>query len=289
MLRLYEAEYKRRLLEGASHEVARAGVRSFMREFVYCGRPLGMPKFSKELWLQCGVLEGEESVPPAEAKNYCGLWFHFACTGLIREPMDSTQRVQCIHCLQDRRFKVRPPNNERVSHLAMWTKTGVPRILEVENGSRIHTLFLTCTCGDVEGSGLPCEGMLAVTREVGGVLSYHVYHRQLFSSKIVEFTKAEVTFEKNRRFQLDEDAVIGHTRHESRPATVGEDMRQPARVEVVDPLENEDVVGLADRVTMDGNAVEKGFDFGNVSLGPAKQARKKHRRYKSSSKQQGKK
>ncbi len=254
--------------------------RDVTRQYVYDGRMLGVPMYSHGLWLQCGVLDGEDVVPEAERRHYCGLWFHAACIGILRAPKGNKieERVQCMRCLQDRRYRVKPPRVDLVAAVALWDAKGSPRILQNEPGGRVSTMHMSCSCGLATGTGLPCEGMLAVTRVCGAVPSFHHYHEHWFSGKLIDFRAPQATFSKNTRLQLDVDAVINCVNKESAPSHVPEEIRPkpieviPSSLVVVEPT----LVLSKNGVTMDVIA-----GLAGIEAGDAKSDRKKSRRYKS--------
>lgn len=258
---------------------AHVETRDAMRMHVHGGRALGTPRYSAEgLWVQCGVLDGEDAVPVAEQRHYCGLWFHACCVGLVRAPTKKEERVQCLQCLQDARFRVKPPKVEHVTKLALWGVYGAPRILQNEIGGRVPTLHLTCTCELAVGTGLPCEGMLAAARACGAVLSFRHYNTHWFGGKMIEFGAPKAAFDKNQKVQLNVDEVIGHQRREEAPSHVPEIVR-PKRAKVVaDPS-----AGNADPtlvVTEGGAQRDGGAGLEGVEAGDAKSSRKKSRRHK---------
>jgi hypothetical protein len=132
----YEAERNRAVRLGSDAQRAHVIARDFARQFVYDGRALEVPMYSLGLWLQCGVLDGEDVVPEVERRHYCGLWFHAACIGILRAPKGNKikERVQCMRCLQDRRYRVKPPKVDLVATVALWDVKGCPRILQNEPG-----------------------------------------------------------------------------------------------------------------------------------------------------------
>jgi hypothetical protein len=280
VLKTYEMERNRQLGLSIDIKTAHVLARDYMRRFVYDGRELGVPLCTAGLWIQCGVLEGEDGVPEAERRHYCGLWFHATCIGIQRAPKGNKaeERIQCLRCLQDRRYRIKPPKIEVVSKLALWDSNGLPRILQNEPDSRISTLHLTCSCGLTTGTGLPCEGMLAVARTCGAVLSFHHYHEHWFSDKLIEFNAPTATFTKNTKLQLDVDAVVGHVTKESAPSHVSEEIK-PQKVQVTRPPTMPVMPTLV--VTSDGASVENVTDLAGIEVGDAKSDRKKNRRYKS--------
>jgi hypothetical protein len=53
-----------------------------------------------DTWIQCGLLDGEEVLPREHKRNFCGLWFHARCIGILRVSKDSKERTACLTCLQ---------------------------------------------------------------------------------------------------------------------------------------------------------------------------------------------
>ncbi len=157
VLREYEAALQRHIGEGLTYEDAHVLARSEMCVFEYGGRALGTPKYKKDnLWLQCGVLDGEESLPREHKRDYCGLWFHARCIGILRVPKDKSERTACLTCLQVsffflffvltapqvRQYRVKPPPIDALAQMALYHKNGRPRILSHDPESR----FRLCSC-----------------------------------------------------------------------------------------------------------------------------------------------
>ncbi|GEM_PF-6458730 len=282
-LKLYVADRDRRAKAGMLERDAHVGARDAMRLHEYGKGPLGVPRYANGLWIQCGVVDGEDAVPIAERKKYCGLWFHAVCIGLVRAPKENTERVQCLQCLQDARFRVKPPKADQVAKLALWGAHGVPRILENEVGSRIPTLSLSCDCGLAKGTGLPCEGMLAVARTCGAVLSFRHFNPHWFGGKVIEFEKPTPTFPKNKKVQLDVDEIVDHRGEEEAASHVPEQLR-PKKVKVGAA---DEAAGAARRPVVTVGGVDVGANGpgleGMVS-GDPKSSRKKSRRHKSKQK-----
>lgn len=191
--------------EGFAYGAAHVPARDEMRRYEYGGRELGSPSYMKDsVWVRCGVLEGEEALPKEHKRDYCGLWFHTRCIGLLRVPKDPKERIACLSCLQVRhvlerlwcnsrrqriqvrQFRVKPPPIDVLTQLALYDKNGRPRILSHGlEGALIPTMYLSCSCDTAIVSGLPCACMLAVARTSGAVLSYLHYHTHWFSNKLI--------------------------------------------------------------------------------------------------------
>jgi hypothetical protein len=94
------------------------------RLYVYESRALSAPRYTNGLWIQCGVVGDEEAVPAAERRNYCGLWLHAACIGIVRAPKAAVERVQCLQCLSVRQFRPTVPPIESCPTLQWGTRRG---------------------------------------------------------------------------------------------------------------------------------------------------------------------
>ncbi len=275
VLTAYQVERDRQLSLGNNAAQALVMTRDYMQQYEWDERVLGVPGYKGNFWLQCGVVEGEEVVPEAERRHYCGMWFHLRCMGLVRAPKNADERVQCLSCVSNRQFRPKVPLIESVSSIASWDARGFPRILACEEGGRLPTINLICSCRLAVGTGLPCEAMLAVARTAGAVLSFNLFHEHQFSCKLIDFSKPVAVFEKNQQLQLDVDEVIGHVGKESAPSAVPTDMqpKKPKVIPVDDWFEEPAVV-----VTVDGVEGEGNLD--HVVEGGAKSSRNKSRRYK---------
>lgn len=179
--------------------------------------------------------------------------------------------------------------------MALHNKTGLPRILENEVGGRIPTFNLTCDCASFIGAGLPCEGMLAVCRSTGSILSYKVFHSHWFSSSIRKPLPGHATFDTNERLKLDEDVIIGHQEREEPPSRLDNDIPPPKKAKVVQDAQKTRLVGLRDtrkgssrgakavaRITEAGEDVHN-IDLGDVETGKGKSKSKRSRRFRKAS------
>ena len=276
VLTAYRVEFQRQVELGIEIGVASTRARDIMRAHEWEGRKLGVPMYSNDLWIQCGVVGQETAVPEAERRNYCGLWFHAACIGLCRAPKDESERVQCLRCLADRRFRPKVPPIESVAKIAAWDRNGAPRVLANENGGRLRTLNLKCDCGEAVGTGLPCDGMLAVARTEGAVLWFNLFHRHGFSNKLIEFNAPKPVFENNKRFQLDVEEVVNHAGKEDAPSFVPKEMK-PKKPTIVAGQKSAEPVLV---VTVDGEEKEGNDGLEGVEEGGAKSLRNKSRRFK---------
>jgi hypothetical protein len=135
---------------------------------------------------------------------------------------------------------------------------------------------MSCTCGLATGMGLPCEGMLAVARVCGAVLSFHHYHEHWFSGKLTDFRVPKAAFSLNAKLQLDVDAVINHVAKESAPSHVPEEVRpQQAEVTPSKSVSADSTLVLS----KNGVPVDEITGLAGVEVGDAKSDRKS--RYKS--------
>jgi hypothetical protein len=164
--------------------------------------------------------------------------------------------------------------------LAVWNRLGVPRILANEKDGRLPTLRLGCDCQLAVGQGLPCEGQLAVSRCVGGVISFHSYNRHFFSHKLLELDIPPPVFRSNQSVVLNVDAVINHWEKEAAPSKIPDAMA-PQLAEVVLPEEVDDEVIPSLVVTVDGVANAAVTTLADVEDGGAKSTSKRSRRYRS--------
>jgi hypothetical protein len=168
--------------------------------------------------------------------------------------------------------------------LAVWNRLGVPRILANEKDGRLPTLRLGCDCQLAVGQGLPCEGQLAVSRCVGGVISFHSYNRHFFSHKLLELDIPPPVFRSNQSVVLNVDAVINHWEKEAAPSKIPDAMA-PQLAEVVLPEEVDDEVihlfaGMAPRLTsLQANTVSLCSCASSAPLSPSTRVvacRRKH-------------
>ena len=169
------------------------------------------------------------------------------------------------------------PLFDKVSDLALYNSKGRPRILQHEDGARVATLNLTCQCGLAVGLGLPCEGMLAVARARGAVLSFQLFHSHWFSNKLIDFVAPAPTFTKNKKYQLDEDAVLSHSSAEAAPSHVP-DSAKPPPVVVAEPVVRPAAPTLS--ITVDGDVADSSVTLAVVQVGAAKSSRARSRRFK---------
>jgi len=226
--------------DALSFDAARLQARTHMREWKHGERPLGKARFSKDtksMWLSCGLIGDEESLPDDQRRHYCGKWFHFVCAGLISKPKDKTAgvRVACMECLQDRRYRVKVKPSERLRSIALHDSTGVPRIVstKVEN-EQLETWFLSCDCAAAEGSGLPCTGMCAVARCNAVVISFDSFHPHWLGSNILPAPRIDAAFQINDKYVLNVSAVIDEedVEHRNKPGTFDADLESPQGVEL---------------------------------------------------------
>lgn len=277
MLTLYVAHRDRLCRDGLEEVPAHVAARDLMRQHEYGGRPIGVPRFTRGLWIQCGVLTGEDAVPEKHRREYCGLWFHLCCVGLVRAPKDDTLRVQCMRCMQDARYRVKPPKIEQIAKVALWDGHGAPRILQDEHDGRIRTLDLICSCELAVGSGLPCEAMLATARTCGAVLSYYHYNTHWFGGKFINFEPPKPVFDKNQKLQLNVNEVVGNAQAHEAPSHVSKNVG-PKRAKVVDGV---GVRAEATPVVTEGGVErEDAVDLDGVEPGGRKSTSKRSRRFK---------
>jgi hypothetical protein len=83
VIRAYQVERDHQLSLGSDLKTASVAARDFMRSHEYSGRKLGTPSYKHDMWLQCGVLESETEVPQEYRRDFCGLWFHSSCIGVL--------------------------------------------------------------------------------------------------------------------------------------------------------------------------------------------------------------
>lgn len=268
----YEQYVEECLNKGMSHDDARASASEKMAEFQYGGRFLGRPRVSG-LWMQCGVLEGEKVVPDEHKASYCGKWYHFACTGLQR---DSAERIQCLQCLQDARFRPKTAPIDHVVEACMYSANGVPRIIEDDPKSSVRTLHLVCDCSDSVIDGAPCEGMLVVARTLGAVISFHSFSPHWWSSKLLKIPTIEPIFEASKRHLLDIGTILEKKETISAPSRRDESMRAPLEPHVME--RGVEFYYESFIVTEQGYELDEGedFDLEGVHIQPV--SRRKHSR-----------
>ena len=254
---------------------ARAAALEHMSEFVYDGRQLGTARYSKEaktMWMCCGLLEGEESVPEGQQRHYCGKWFHFQCIGLISKPKEKAtpDRVACMMCLQDRRFRVKVLPAERLRQLALHDAAGTPRIVSTKEDERIPTWSLTCDCAAPTGNGLPCAGQCAVARTNAVVISFESYNPYWFGGHLKAVPAIKAAFVANNKHIIDvEEVLTGHqTTRAQKPSTL--EVQGPAGCDL-----NPIIAATSSAVAPESDHELEGAETGNPV-----HHRKKSRRYK---------
>ena len=290
----YQSELERAISSGFSGGSARHEARVRMAEYDYEGRTLGFPAVKKDQWIQCGIVEGEEGVPEELKSSYCGKWFHFECMGLLREPKDQSERIQCLRCLQDRRYRAKIPPIEHVLSVCAHASNGKPRLIEEDAKSKIRTLHLICDCPESVGVGLPCAGQLAVARICNAVISYHSYHPHWWGSKILVMPPPEAVFSSNEKHILDIKAVEKSDEKQDPPSRRGDNVTAPTVPRVKETsLEGEPSFHVTTE-NDDGEVLDLSFgcDDDHVFVGGTKMAklssRKKSRRFKSKKAKQDK-
>jgi len=207
------------------------------------------------MWLQCGLIGDEVSLPDDQLRHYCGKWYHFRCAGIISKPKETAtaERIACMECLQDRRYRVKVKPIERLRILALHDSAGVPRIVSVKENDQLETWCLKCDCTAAEGSGLPCAAMCAVARSNGVVLSFDSYHPHWFGSNVVNTPSISAAFKINDKYVIDVSAVIGEPgpEHRNKPGTFDEDLESPQGLELNGEAAEEAVdLQLQDGVTV---------------------------------------
>jgi hypothetical protein len=204
--------------------------RDYMQSYEYEGVPLGAPKFPKKTkWLFCGLKDGEDSVPKQFEKDYCGNVFHFECAGLLQVPKGD--RAPCMHCLAQQRYRAKPAAGQSLVEKVMWLESGVPRVLEL-SPPPFPVILLDCKCLEAIGTGLPCEGMLAVARHLGGVLHFSHFHSHWMSHKVVGFVTPSPVFDGNGSVLLDLGAVINQDGGYPAASALDEGLPKPLGVQL---------------------------------------------------------
>lgn len=98
-LQKYDYYLEENLEKGLGLRDAKVDTMEQMRKEEYGGQVLGKPRITADCWVQCGLLEGEETLPESERRTYCGKWYHLECFGLHRTPTKN-ERIPCLQCLQ---------------------------------------------------------------------------------------------------------------------------------------------------------------------------------------------
>lgn len=213
---------------------ARCGARDYMQKYVLNGKPLGAPRFvkSKQLWMYCGLMEGENEVPKELQKHYCGQAFHFECMGLLRA--SKKERIACLRCSSDPKYRPKQPEALRMMEQVQYLQDSRPRIVEDAHASeaRIKTLLLDCDCLEAVGSGLPCAAMQAVAQVEGGCLSSRLVNPCWFSHKLIGAPDPIPVFNSTKLRAFNKDAVLENKVSNAASSALG-DVRKPAGAIVV--------------------------------------------------------
>ena len=274
----YQRELKKNLGLEMPLDEAKVAARDTMSSYKYDGAALGYPRFKYGSWMQCGILDGEDSVPNEFRRHYCGLWFHFECAGVLRGPKDKNERIQCLSCLQDRRYRPKTPQIEGISKAATWRADGRPRIVENEASSSIKTLKLTCDCDFPISTGLPCAGMVKVASVTGSVLSYHAFNPHWWSENLIKPVQPVPAFHHNRGKVFDTNSVLQST-VQPRPAHVDDNLEVVRRGTVIQDDDYEP--DARPRVSENGEAIEDpDFDLDEVQDGHGVSSKKRSRAFK---------
>lgn len=213
-----------------------------MREWRFNGKPLGAPSVPTDTihWLFCGRQADEDALPTDMQDRYCGGVFHCECIGLVRKTKKTANvRVACLHCASDPRYRPRPPPSAKLMERVVFNRdSGLPRILDCTDSTEgVKVLLLECDCKEAVGSGLPCEGMLAVARHVGGTLNFRHYHQHWFNHTVEAVADPIAAFEGNERLPLDVQAVLESQEVHARPSTLEDGMPAPEAVKVRMPAQ----------------------------------------------------
>ena len=264
--------------QGLSAQDARARACEKMLSFEYGDRMLGRPRVKQGAWLQCGLLDGEEELPEEHKRNYCGRWYHFSCTGLMQESKATNDRVQCLECLQDARYRPKIAPIDHVVQACMYAEDGSPRILKEETKSNVRTLHLVCDCSASISDGIPCGAMVAVARTFNAVISYHSFWPQWWSSKFLSLPAPSPCFVSNERVVLNINALLAHKGPKKAPSHKDASVRPPDSHNVAK-------ISLADEgrfiVFQDGAEVESDseFEIDGIKIKPVS-TKKNSRRFK---------
>ena len=272
-------EYQSRLQDyialGFCAEDARAKASEEMTAFVYGERALGRPRVKKGAWLQCGVLDGEEVLPEGHKRNYCGRWYHFSCTGIMQESKATNDRVQCLECLQEARFRPKVAPIDHAVQVCMYAEDGSPRILVEEPKSPVRTLHLLCDCSPSITDGIPCSAMMAVARTCNALISYHSFWPQWWSSKILLLPSPSACFVSNERFVFDIKATLAHGGSKKAPSHKDASIRAPDSHDVTKNGSGEGRF----IVWQDDQEVEAEFKMEGITIKPVS-TKKNSRRFK---------
>lgn len=274
----YQAHLKDSLANGMGLDEAKVAARKAMTSYDYHGTQLGYPRFKMGVMIQCGVISDEDSVPNELKRLYCGKWFHLQCAGLLRKPRNESIRIQCMDCLQDRRYRPKTPAIVEISHAATYRSDGRPRIVDNEVTSSIKTMNLTCNCDTPISVGVPCAGMIKVADTVGAVLSHLAYSPHWWAGSLISPVKIKPAFEKNRSKVFAVDEVL-QAPVQPRPAHVDEELEVIPAGRVI----QDDFYDPAARpyVTMNHQIIDEvELDLQQVQDGHAVSSRKRSRAIK---------
>ena len=306
-------EYKAQLdhaLETMDELAARRAARDYMQQYEFLGSPLGEPQVPRGKWIYCGLAEGEDELPASHKKAFCGCCFHWECVGRQTTPKAHEERVPCLMCQSDPRYRAKPPPLLRMMDQGLYLHNGVPRITVLNHSeeTRIKTLLLVCDCLEQIGSGLPCEGMLGVSRILGGVLSHRHVHPHWFTHKISGVPDPEAVMEANDARMFDAGAVLSQRPDGQQQAAsaLGDGLPKPQGVRVKKgKSRGGEMVRMAisrsepggrqkakrqreeeeeEEEEGDFDEQEEGVDLGAVIVGGLNADSKKSRRYKANKK-----
>ena len=277
----YESRMQDYIAQGFCAEDSRAKAAEDMAAFEYGEKNLGRPRVKKGAWLQCGLLDGEEELPEEHKRNYCGRWYHFSCTGIMQESKATDDRVQCLECLQDARFRPKIAPIDHVVRACMYAENGSPRILMDEPKSATRTLNLVCDCSPSITEGIPCGAMMTVARTFNAVISYHSFWPQWWSSKILPVPSPTACFVSNERFVFDVKATLAHGGSKEAPSHKDASVRSPDAHDVTKSRSGEGRF----IVWEDDQEMEAEFQMEGITIKPVS-TKKKSRRYKPKNKRQ---